>query len=117
MVWLLASGGDSTTLTLLTALGATGLTGSVISFVKLRGEKDSLAVSQAQGAMETMQELNKALERALARADARAEFYKRQYREVVAERNELVARWGPFPDHAAVVDILDDPEASEDTRA
>ena len=102
---------DSTSTSLLIALPAVAaIIGAAIALMKLGGERDSLAVAQAQGAMETMDDLNQALERALERSEARAAFYKTQYRKVVAERNELVARWGPFPDHAAVVDVLDDPE-------
>lgn len=82
---------------------ATGIVGALVALYKLRGERDSAAVSQAQGAMETMEGLNDALEHALERANARADFYKGRYEETVAELESVRQRWGPFPadDHPA----------------
>lgn len=104
-----ASGGSAVVIAITTS---GGLLLAILGWVKLRGDNDSAAVSQAQGAMETMEQLNEALERALDRANKRTDFYRGKYREVVAERNELVARWGPFPDAEVVVDVVDDPETS-----
>lgn len=76
---------------------ATGLIGAIIALYKLRGERDSAAVSQAQGAMETMEGLNDALESALARANQRADFYKGRCDELDAQLDAINRQWGPFP--------------------
>lgn len=76
---------------------ATGVVGAIVTLYKLRGERDSQAVSQAQGAMETMEGLNDALEKALTRANERADFYKQRLDEAIAEKDEIARRWGPFP--------------------
>ena len=82
---------------LIAFLGAGGVVGAITGFFKLRGERDSAVVSQAKGAMETMDDLNQALERSLDRANERADFYKKLYERERAEKNDLIRRWGPFP--------------------
>lgn len=76
---------------------ATGLIGALVTLYKLRGDRDSQAVTQAQGAMETMDTLLEALEKALTRANARADFYKKQWEAALAELEVVNRRWGPFP--------------------
>jgi prefoldin subunit 5 len=56
---------------LIVLLGSGGLVGAIVAFVKLGGDRGMTAVSQAQGAMETMVELNKALDTEIARRDKR----------------------------------------------
>jgi hypothetical protein len=64
---------------------AAALLGALLGIVKLRGDTDSQAVSQAQGAMEVMQELVEALER--DRDD-----WRQRYLACYEKRNELHAQ-------------------------
>lgn len=89
--------GPTPYLYLIVLVGSGGVIGAVTALVKLRGDRDSQAVSQAVGAMETMDTLLDALKDSLARANARGDFYKRQFDELEQKYDELVRRWGPFP--------------------
>lgn len=82
---------------LIALAGSGGLLGAALGFIKLRGDRDSQAVSQAEGAMETMQALNRSLESALERANERADHYKRLMEAALAELEQIRQRWGPFP--------------------
>lgn len=95
---LLASGiTDVSTIGIIFA-AAGGTVAALVALLKLRGETGQLAVSQAQGAMETMVELNDQLEKALTRANTRADRY-RDERDVLQKRHDAaVERWGPFPE-------------------
>lgn len=89
---------DSATTAYLIALpGVAAIIGSVIALVKLGGDRDSAAVERAEGSVKTMGLVVDDLEGALARANARGDFYKAQYERAVAEKRELIQRWGPFP--------------------
>lgn len=82
---------------LIVLFGSGGILAAILGFFKLRGERDSLAVSQAQGAMETMVDLQEQLEKSLHRANERADYYRRRCEAVDAELEEVQRRWGPFP--------------------
>lgn len=82
---------------LIALAGSGGLVGATLGFIKLRGDRDSQAVSQALGAMETMQSLNEALEGALKRANERGDHYKALYDVALAELEQVRQQWGPFP--------------------
>lgn len=84
-----------------------GLVLAIVALIKLPRERNESAVTQAQGAMETMVELNERLEKALDRANARGDIYRDQNVELRAQLERLqdrydkaVAQWGPFPDEA-----------------
>lgn len=47
--------------------GLTGVTGAIVALFKIRPDANSAAVTQSQGAMETMQKLNDELEQSLER--------------------------------------------------
>lgn len=94
---LLAEAGAGATQYLIALGGATGLVGAFVALYKLRGDRDSQAVTQAVGAMGTMQELNKSLEQALDRANERSNYYKARCDDLERELEELRQRWGPFP--------------------
>jgi len=70
---------------LIALAGSGGFVGALLGLVKLRGETDSQAVSQAQGAMETMQELNDALER-------ERDYWRDRFERCHAEKSELLGR-------------------------
>lgn len=103
MLLLLSSGPALSTLAIvLTAAG--GLVGAFIALLNLRGETNQSAVSQAQGANETMVELNRILKDSLDRANARGDLYREQlhalqerYDALEDTHDRMVARWGPFP--------------------
>lgn len=90
------TGASDATTYLIALLGSGGVLGAFVAFFRLRGDRDSQAVSQAEGAMETMQVLNQALNDALERANERADHYKRLHDEAQAELDRISARWGPF---------------------
>lgn len=64
---------------------AAAVLGALLGMVKLRGDTDSQAVSQAQGAMETMQDVNDALER-------ERDYWRDRFDKCHADKNELYAR-------------------------
>lgn len=95
---LLANGaGANTTQLIISVFGATGALGALAAWFKLRGEKDSLAVSQAQGAMEVMETLQSELKDTLARAEADRDFYKARADQFEHELSEYERLWGPLP--------------------
>lgn len=77
---------------------AGGLVGAFIALVKLRGDTNQSAVIQAQGANETMVELNRVLTDSLAACRAELRDLERRYAALEARFDNAVARWGPFPD-------------------
>lgn len=81
---------------LIALLGSGGVLGALLGFFKLRGDRDSQAVTQAIGAMETMETLNDSLEKALARANERTDFYKSRCDELSRQLDAINRRWGPF---------------------
>ena len=94
---ILADSTAAATPYLIALVGSGGLVGAIVGFFKLRGDRDSQAVSQAQGAVETMADVQTALEKALARANDRADYYRRRCEEINDELEEVKRRWGPFP--------------------
>lgn len=96
MASLVASSADLTPF-LIALLGSGGIVSAVVAFLRLGGDRDSQAVSQAQGAVETMVDVQTALEKSLARANDRADYYRRRCDELSAELEEVRQRWGPFP--------------------
>lgn len=93
----LADAGAGAVPYLIALAGSGGVLGALLGFFKLRGDRDSSAVSQAQGAVETMADVQEALERALARANERSDYYRGRAEELEAELQEIRSRWGPFP--------------------
>lgn len=85
------------TLYLIILFGSGGVLAALLPLFRLRGDRDSQAVSQAVGAMETMETLQDALERALERANTRADFYRHRVQELEAELEKVNRQWGPFP--------------------
>lgn len=57
----LAAEASGLTITLIALIGSGGIAGAIVAILKLGSDKNSAAVSQAQGAMETMQGLNEDL--------------------------------------------------------
>jgi hypothetical protein len=94
---LLASSGPAASSVAIVLAASAGLLGAVVAFLKLGAEKNQSAVLQAQGAMETMVQLQEELEKALARQIARADLYKAQLDEVQSRYDAAVEHWGPFP--------------------
>jgi hypothetical protein len=83
---------------------AAGLTGALVALFRLPRERNESAVSQAQGAMETMETLNEALREALARANDRGDLYRDRLLELQKAHDALEERFakaeaqlGPFP--------------------
>lgn len=83
---------------------AAGVVGAIIALLKLKPEANSEAVSQAQGAMETMvalqAELRVDLARAKDRADResdRADRLQAQLANLQERYDNVIDRWGPFP--------------------
>lgn len=70
---------------ILGGFGVSGLIGAGVALFKLRPDVNSAAVSQAQGAMETMRQLNDELVDSLKRANDARDFYRKQA-EVAEER-------------------------------
>lgn len=93
---LLADASAGATPYLIALVGSGGVLGALLGFFKLRGDRDSQAVSQAQGAMETMESLNEALEKALERSNDRGDRYRARIEQLEAELRES-RRSGPFP--------------------
>lgn len=58
----ISGSGITTVQVVLAALGSGGLIGAVVALLKLRPDANTAAVTQSQGAMETMAILNKQLE-------------------------------------------------------
>jgi hypothetical protein len=58
---LLAEASSSTNF-LIALIGSGGVVGGIVALLKLRGDANSAAVEQAQGAMEVMQILNQTME-------------------------------------------------------
>jgi uncharacterized protein HemX len=107
MMLLLSSAPALSSLAIVLAAAA-GLVGAIVTLLKLRPEANQSAVIQAQGAMETMEQLNEALEKALERANTRGDLYRERMFEIQARYDALqdrydraVAQWGPFPDDVA----------------
>jgi hypothetical protein len=75
-----------------------GLIGAIVALLKLKPEANQSAVLQAQGAMETMVELNEKLEQALTRADARSDRLQAELAALQQRYDRTVEQWGPFPD-------------------
>lgn len=94
---LLAEVAPAWTTYLIAIVGSGGVLGAILGFFKLRGENDSRAVSQAQGAVETMADVQDALEKALARANERGDHYRDRYEKAEARLEQINRRWGPFP--------------------
>lgn len=69
---------------LITLLGGGGLAGSILAIFKIRPEASTAAVTQAQGAMETVVELNQILKMTLETERARTA-------KAEAERDQLLA--------------------------
>lgn len=99
MTGLLAASAATANLTNLaiTLLGAGGAVGAVTGFIRLRGDRDSQAVSQAQGAIEVMETLQDELRASLKRAQERADYWRGKYDREHAEKEAIIHRWGPFP--------------------
>jgi uncharacterized protein HemX len=76
---------------------AAGLIGAIVAVVKLRGETNQSAVIQAQGANETMVELNKVLKDDLATERAEHRDLQKSFDELESKWDDAVTRWGPFP--------------------
>lgn len=72
---------------LIALLGGTGLTGAIVALVKLRGDRDSAAVSQAHGA-------NEALVAALTAVERERDYWRNRYEKVAALNEELLRRAG-----------------------
>jgi hypothetical protein len=104
-----ASGGSSTTTLLYLLFGSGGLVAALAGLFKLRGDRDTAAVAQAEKSNEMMDRLNGRLQESLDRASRRGDFWKAKYLEMLHERNELIRRWGPFPGFD-VEDVVDEPE-------
>jgi hypothetical protein len=94
---LLASAPALSTIAIILAASG-GLIGAIVALLKLKPDANQSAVLQAQGAMETMVELQEQLERALARANRRADHYEAAYTELRERHDRTVEQWGPFPD-------------------
>lgn len=84
-----SSGSPSITNILLILVGSGGAIGMVTAFMRVPSDRSNAAITQAQGAMETMAALNQQLKDALAEARRetthqrdRAEFYKRQLEQL-----------------------------------
>lgn len=60
--------GSSVVSILIALIGAGGLSGGIVALLKIRPEANTAAVTQAQGAMETMQDLNEAMKAEIDRA-------------------------------------------------
>lgn len=71
---------------IITLLGSTGLIGAIVALLKLRPDVNSAAVSQAQGAMEVMQQLNQDMEK---NRDYWRERYEQCNQRCVALEEEL----------------------------
>lgn len=82
MLALLAD--SSPTTYLIALLSSGGVLGALLGFFKLRGDKDTAAVTQAQGAMETMQDLNEALIK-------ERDYWRTRFERCHAEKSELLA--------------------------
>lgn len=82
---------------LIALAGSGGILGATIGLIKLRGDRDSQAVSQAQGAVETMAEVQDQLEKTLARANESRDFYRNRCDELTKELGDIHGKWGPFP--------------------
>jgi hypothetical protein len=100
---LLASGPAASTIGIILAASA-GMLGAIVALLKLPRERNESAVSQAQGAMETMEKLNDSLEEALSRANNRGDLYRDRLLELQARYDALEERFaraesqlGPFP--------------------
>jgi len=104
MFFLLAANAASNATTVLIAIvGSGGLVGALVAFVKLSGDRGMTAVSQAQGAMETMVELNEVLKSALKECRERCRYYEEEVDGLNRAFNEMKdmydyaeERWGPF---------------------
>lgn len=77
---------------------AAGLIGAIVALLKLRGDTNQSAVIQAQGANETMVELNKVLKDDLSSERAARRDLQKSYDALEAKYASAVARWGSFPD-------------------
>jgi hypothetical protein len=89
--------GPNPYLYLIVLVGSGGIISAFIALFKLRGDRNSQVVSQAVGAMETMDTLLDALKDSLARANESRDFYRRRVDELEAELEKVNRRWGPFP--------------------
>lgn len=69
---------------LISIVGSGGVMGAIVAFVKLRGDRDSAAVHQAQGAAD-------ALERALEASEREVAYWKARYDACHKRANELAA--------------------------
>lgn len=77
---------------------AAGLIGAGLGLVKLRGDTNQSAVIQAQGANETMVELNKVLKDDLAASRTELHELQKRFDALDAKYEHAVTHWGPFPE-------------------
>lgn len=80
-------GADPLTQLLLVLVGSTGGIGAIVAFVRLRGDKDTAAITQAQGANEVLQETLEAVERD-------RDYWKARYETCLAQHRQLVHELG-----------------------
>lgn len=96
MLLLLDSAPALSTLAMVFAVSA-AVVGAGLGLVRLRGDTNQSAVIQAQGAMETMVQLQDELEKALARERRDHATCREQLEAAKARYDRAVAHWGPFP--------------------
>lgn len=94
---LVAAGTIGVTPLLIALVGGGGITSAVVTWVKVRPDINSASVTQAQGAMEVMQELQNELRKSLDEERAQSDHWHQKYVEERERRLQIEAEWGPFP--------------------
>ena len=84
---MLATSVDSFTIVLSALALFTAVLGALTAFVKLGGDRDSQAVSQAQGA-------NDALMQTLEATERERDYWKRRYEVCAAQQTQIVEQLG-----------------------